>query len=283
MREQRFQTSDGAELAWYERPGEGPPLVFVHAAGFHGRCWDQVAARLAGRRCCALDLRGHGRSAKPAPPYRWPRFAQDLAELGRALDLRGAVGVGHSLGGYAVALAAALAPEVFARLLLIDPVILPRALYGSAPPGEHFAARRRDRWPSPAAMYERFRDRPPFSRWRPEVLRDYCEHGLLPAPDGDGYVLACPPAVEASIYLSSAADDPYPHLAQVRAPALVLRAGQPARDVTDMEASPTAPDLAAHFPDGQDVHLPGYSHFLPMEDPELVARLLRDESAAAPC
>ena len=274
MRQQFFQCSDGTQLAWYEWPGDGPPLLLVHATGFHARCWDQVVARLPERRCYALDLRGHGRSARPAPPYPWPRFAQDVAELARALGLRGALGVGHSLGGYAVALAAALAPEVFARLLLIEPVILPRALYRAAPPAEHFAARRRDRWPSPEAMYERFKDRPPFSRWQPQVLRDYCEHGLLPAPDGDGFVLACPPAVEASIYLSSTADDPYPQLALVRAPVRVLRAGRPARDFAEMDASPTAPDLAAHIPDAQDLHLPGYSHFLPMEDPALVAGYL---------
>ena len=40
----------------------------------------------------------------------------------------------------------------------------------------------------------------------------------------------------------------------------------------DMSSSPTAPDLASHFEHGEDVYLPEYSHFMPMEDPGLVAR-----------
>ena len=50
-------------------------------------------------------------------------------------------------------------------------------------------------------MFERFKDRLPFARWRPEILRDYCDYGVLPR-DGQ-FVLACPPAVEASIYENS--------------------------------------------------------------------------------
>ena len=54
-------------------------------------------------------------------------------------------------------------------------------------------------------MFERFHKRPPFDLWQPQVLRDYCEYGLL--PDGDGFVLACPPEIEASIYQHSNAPD----------------------------------------------------------------------------
>src|SRR5215216_1345039 len=100
---------NGVELALFEWPGAGPPLLFAHAAGFHARCWDQVIGRLPGRHCYAVDLRGHGRSSKPPPPYDWRRFGEDVAALARALGLAGALGVGHSTGGHAVTLAAALA------------------------------------------------------------------------------------------------------------------------------------------------------------------------------
>jgi lipase len=273
---------NGVNLAVYEWPGEGPPVLLAHANSFHARCWDAVVAALPGRRCIAFDQRGHGRSDKPAPPYRWPAFGEDLAALARALGLRGAIGVGHSLGGYATALAAARAPEAFAALLLVDPVILPRARYGHRLEGEHFAARRRNRWASPAAMYERFRDREPFRRWQPRVLRDYCEHGLLPAPDGDGLVLACPPAVEADIYAGASETDIYPEIATVRVPVVVLR-GFPSQvnPAEDLSASPTAPDLAAHFPHGRDVLLREQSHFIPMEVPEVVAAWVRELAEAS--
>ncbi|NTU82702.1 MAG: alpha/beta hydrolase [Chloroflexales bacterium] len=264
-------------LMVYEWPGEGPAILLAHATSFHARCWDQVVAHLPGRRCIAFDQRGHGLSDKPAPPYRWRAFAEDLVALGRALELRGAVGVGHSLGGYATALAAALDPALFAALLLVDPVIFPPHVYGQSLDELHFAARRRNEWDSPEAMYERFRHRPPFSRWKPEVLRDYCQRGLVPAPGGAGYVLACPPTIEAAIYVSASEESIYPELATIQAPTVVLR-GHPhvLNTIDDMSASPTAPDLAAHFRHGRDVELLNHSHFIPMETPTLVAGYIRD-------
>jgi hypothetical protein len=43
-----------------------------------------------------------------------------------------------------------------------------------------------------------------------------------------------------------------------------------------MRSSPTAPDVASHFRHGEDVPLPQYTHFMPMEDPPMVARHILD-------
>ena len=102
----------GTTLAVWDWAGPaGTALLFTHANGFHGRCWDEVIALLPEYRCVALDLRGHGRSAKPAPPASWRTFGEDVAAVARELGLRDAVGIGHSVGGHATALAAALAPR----------------------------------------------------------------------------------------------------------------------------------------------------------------------------
>lgn len=267
-------TLNGVALAMFHWAGAGQPVLFVHANGFHARCWDQVIAQLPGCDCYALDLRGHGRSGKQGLPCAWRQFGEDVAALAREIDLRGAIGVGHSLGGHAVTLAAALAPEAFAQLLLIDPVILPRAAYVGRSDGEHFAARRRDRWESPQAMFERFKDRAPFDRWLPAVLRDYCDYGLVPADDGNGFQLACPPAVEAAIYGGATEADVYPEIATIAVPVTVWRAGRIATHPTDMSGSITAPDLASHFRYGHDRVFAEYSHFLPMEAPEVIAAQL---------
>jgi pimeloyl-ACP methyl ester carboxylesterase len=273
---------NGIDLACYSWPGEGTPVFFAHATGFHARCWDQVIERLPGVPCFAIDMRGHGRSDKPAPPYEWPDFARDVAAAARALGLEGALAVGHSKGGYAIALAAARDPGPFGRLLLIDPVILPRERYGSDFGKEHFAARRRNEWESPQAMFDRFKDREPFSRWDPAVLRDYCDYGLLPNPDGDGFVLACPPEIEAATYAGSArGGEIYDALPNLHIPVRILRAraaeeDQPAGAPMDMSRSPTAPDIANAFPNAEDVYLPQYSHFMPMEDPQFIAGQVRE-------
>lgn len=270
--------SGAEQLAVYEWPGEEPALLFAHATGFHGRIWDQVIRRLPGQRAIAFDFRGHGHSTKPQPPYNWRWFGDDVIAIVDALRLHECVAVGHSKGGHAVVYAAAHRPAAFAALLLIDPVILPSDLYERPPrTGEHFAARRRNEWESPEVMYERFASREPFSGWDRAVLWDYCRHGLLPNPEGPGYVLACPPAVEASIYAGSWGRNIYPEIARIRVPVRVLRARArgPHAVGVDMSASPTAPDLAAQFALGEDVALPHHSHFIPMEAPDLVAEECR--------
>jgi pimeloyl-ACP methyl ester carboxylesterase len=270
-------SANGQQLAVWDWPGDDPPLLFAHATGFHGRCWDRIARMFPGRRRIALDARGHGRSSKPEPPCRWRDFGRDLAAVAAQLEVRGALGIGHSSGGHMTVQAAALRPETYAGLLLLDPTIYPREEYGTPGPDASFTLRRRALWNSADEMFERFRDRHPFRLWQPDILRDYCEYGLL--PNGAGHVLACPPAVEASIYENSktAEADVYPEIAMIQQPVVVMRAGIPRAPGTafDLAASPTAPDLASKFAHGRDVLLAGCSHYIPMEVPERVAEEIR--------
>lgn len=265
----------GVELAVWEWPGEGTPLVFAHATGFHARCWDGVIRRMPGRRALAVDLRGHGRSSKPDPPYPWREFGADLAALTCALGVQGAIGVGHSMGGHSIVSSAIVRPEAYRALVLIDPTIFAPERYGAEPQDSSFIGRRRRYWDSPAEMFANFRERIPFSRWQPEVLRDYCEYGLLPA--GTEWELACPPLVEAAIYPQSVARESNLHeeLSAVAQPVTVVRSAIPwSREKFDLNSSPTVPDLASRFAHGRDVLLSERTHFIPMEDPEWVARLL---------
>jgi pimeloyl-ACP methyl ester carboxylesterase len=277
----RFFEVNGVQLAIFEREGSAPPVFMAHATGFHARCWNQIVARIPHRRAIAFDMRGHGLSSKPDPPYHWRQFGEDTASLARELHLHGATGVGHSMGGHSLALAAALVPEAFAELFLIDPVIMPRALYNGRLREPHYARKRRNHWNSPDEMFERFKDRPPFRDWDQAVLRDYCTYGLVAAADGQGYVLACPPDVEASIYEASTLSDGnlYDEFGKIEAPVTVIRAPRfmPAEGPMDMTASLTAPDLAAHFLRGRDIEVP-HSHFIPMENPALIAGYVNSTS-----
>ena len=271
---------NGVELHLFEWPGDGPTVFFAHATGFHARCWDRVIERLPGVHAYAIDMRGHGRSEKPEPPYHWREFGIDVAAVARQLEFSNVLAVGPSKGGHAITAAAALEPGVFGRLLLVDPVIGPRETIRDRPWGEgdHFAARRRNEWASPQEMFERFATREPFSHWDPEVLRDYCEYGLLPNPAGEGFVLACPPRIEAAVYAGAHADAAiYDAIESLEIPVRILRARSRGESATmDMSGSPTAPDLARHFRHGEDVFLPQYSHFMPMEDPAFIAGQVRE-------
>lgn len=265
-----------AHLAVWERPGAGPPLLFTHATGFHGRLWDRIIEGLPDRHCFAIDLRGHGRSDKDLPSYDWRRFGEDTALVAQELSLHDAIGVGHSLGGYAMALAAAIEPAAFQKLLLLDPVIQMPDRYDGHAKAVDFIARRRLRWNSPEEMFDRFRTRLPFSNWQPDILRDYCQYGLL--PEGDEFILACPPKIEATIYERSNWPDAdiSAELATIETPATIVRSAKlMTREHFDLSASATDPNLSQRMPNARDVYLPHCTHFIPMEHPELVIDALK--------
>jgi pimeloyl-ACP methyl ester carboxylesterase len=262
---------EGLTLGVWDWPGSDPPLVFAHATSFHGRCWDQVIRCFPDRRCIAPDARGHGRSSKPAPPYHWKPFGADLSAIAELLNLKGAVGIGHSMGGHSITAAAVLRPATFSRLLLVDPTIRPSQAYGTEPLDASFIRRRRQRWSGPEEMFENFRPRRPFDRWQPQVLRDYCEYGLLAS--GGEYVLACPPEAEASVYECSkeAEANLDSAISSFSLPVTVLRAGLVIRQLFPTDHRATDPHLAARFPQGRDVLLKELTHLIPMEAPEVVA------------
>ena len=264
------------ELAVWDWPGLGPPAVFVHGTGFHGRCWDESVRALPGRRSIALDLRCHGRSPTPPPPYPWLSFAEDIAAVMDRMNVRGAIGVGHSMGGHALAIAATLDPAAFSKLILIDPVVLhEQYLVPGSSPDFSFAAKRRAHWTSVSEFHDRLASRLPFSGWHPNVLRDYCEHALL--RENGAFRLACMPDTEAAVYTGASVPeaDIRPLLARIVQPTLVLRSGieQPPAGF-DMSGSPTRPDLASYIPGAKDIRLNDCSHFIPMERPAYIASLI---------
>ena len=282
--QQRTVTVRGVDMAYVEwGTGESPTVLLAHATGFHGRCWDAVVRELGdGVHVVAPDLRGHGLTTKRGP-YDWREFGADVTALVEALDLTGLVAAGHSMGGHSIVQAAGRQPARFSKLLLVDPVIMDpdqyadgNARFTAASATEHPVARRRNAWGSVDAMFERFVDRQPFRLWRRDVLLDYCRHGLV--ADGDGFVLACPPLVEASIYMGSAGRDISEIIATLPHPTVVLRGYRKSERDGEMDftQSPTWPGLAAALPNGRDVYLPDLTHFIPMQRPDLVAAYIRE-------
>ena len=271
----------GHSLAAYEWPGEGPTLLLVHATGFHARCWEQVIVKLGGDHVFALDMPSHGRSANRTPPYDWQVFASDIEAVIEQLGLHNVIGVGHSMGAHTLALAAARSPELFAGLILVDPVILSpevqQRMHGKLSAADNPVSRRRNQWASAEEMFENFKHKLPFSAWDHQVLKDYCNHGLVPAGSGEGFELACPPALEAEVYAASTDPFIYQALPKLTMPVDVIRArladGSPREH--DFANSPTWPELAAHLPDGVDEHLGDRSHFIPMETPQWMAERIQ--------
>jgi non-heme chloroperoxidase len=96
----RITTRDGTEL-YFKDWGTGQPVVFSHGWPLTSDAFEDQMFFLArnGYRAIAADRRGHGRSSQPWDGNDLDTYADDLAELVGALDLRDAIHVGHSTGG----------------------------------------------------------------------------------------------------------------------------------------------------------------------------------------
>ncbi len=277
----------GIDLAvhqWAAPGSASAPLVFAHATGFHGRVFDAIVEQFPDHSAHAIDLRGHGQSrntgAGGGPISDWRRVAADVADFLGQAGITGAVGIGHSMGAHTLLQVAADHPGAFCRLVLFDPVILAPEFYAPGQPlysddNPHPAIRRKRDFASPEAMIERFKDRDPYCLFDPRVFADYCRYGLVPAPSGEGYQLACSPEVEASVYASSRSNPGVLEAARsVAIPVLVVRAKH--TDLNDFKSSPTWPELAAILPHGTDLYRPDRTHFHPLEDPADAARIIAD-------
>ncbi|MEP0730377.1 MAG: alpha/beta hydrolase, partial [Parasphingorhabdus sp.] len=224
----------------------------------------------------AVDQLGHGRSAKPVITD-WTMVAAATAELVESLGVKFAASAGHSMGGHCLVQVVDRLPDLFERLVLVDPVIMGREVYQNPPDysaTNEMVAKRRNSWTGPDAMVDRFQDRHPYKLWDPDVLRDYCEYGLLPDGEG-GYILACPPQTEASVYATSASVDPWPMIDRIKQSVTILRAPQIERSgAFDFAGSPTPAGLADSFSDGTDVYLPDLTHFMAMQDPKHIGQLI---------
>lgn len=254
-------------------------IVFVHANGFNARTYRSILAPLAEDfRILAVDQRGHGRSTLPADTAgrtSWDGLRDDLLALLTTLDLRDVVLSGHSMGGTACVLAQAEAPERVRSLVLFDPVVVPSPSdHGIDPeaftnsPLVQGALRRRAVFDSQAAVIGAYTGRGAFKTWTAEMLADYVADGFRERPDGQ-VELSCAPEWEASNF-SSHAHDTWGAFERAQVPIRILKAeiASTCREDPRFDALVAAGRIEAET-------IPGTSHFLPMERPDLVQAELR--------
>jgi pimeloyl-ACP methyl ester carboxylesterase len=279
-----IDTPAGSIAALHWPRADAPRLVFLHANGFCASACRQVLAPLSDAYdVLAYDLRGHGRTALPADPAAikgWRTHADDLMAVLKTLEGRPFALAGHSMGGVISLLAAARLEAKPAAVCMLDPVILPFAVYATAHgpfwplasrrmPLRTGALRRRNGWENREAVIESYRAKPAFARWADEVLEDYLQDGL--AENAEGVTLACAPAWEAANYAAQR-HWPIPAAKRAGAPVHVLKAGVKS---TVMNPGPLIKTGASIDT------LDGAGHLLAMEKPGACADWLKARLDAA--
>ncbi|WP_430462606.1 alpha/beta fold hydrolase [Thalassolituus sp. LLYu03] len=158
------------------------------------------------------DVPGHGLS--PQPHHDMPDWVAMARRVGDALAENAGgkpvVGIGHSMGGVLTMLLASERPELFSRIILLDPVLFSpevllfqrlarkSGLWKRSALVKAVAARRRN-WPDASQMKDELAKKSLYRRWQPQALEHFVEGGSRGATEG-GVELSCNPHWEASIF-----------------------------------------------------------------------------------
>ncbi len=277
----------GGEIAALDFGDAGRPVeaVFLHGNGLNAMTYRSILGPLSlSMRILACDLRGHGASrlaADPEAPRRsWGLFRDDVLAVIEAVATEPLVLAGHSMGATTALLAAAAAPRRVRGLALFEPVILPRfaAALGRLPwtsgrrwrglPIATKAARRRAVFDSAAEAFRSFQGRGAFRTWPETMLADYLAGGLRDRADGS-VELACAPAWEAA-NLAAQDNDARGALRRLAVPISIHRA-EIGSTCGLRAGSRLGPGRRLSL-----VTVPGATHSLPMERPDLVRDVLLD-------
>lgn len=263
-----------------------PLLHFAHGTGFHGATYAPLLAELGDQfRVRAWDARGHGKTRAPlqlALHRQWEEHCEDLLALLEQLVAETKTRLylaGHSLGAVVSCMAAAARPEWVAGLLLVEPVMLKPRYYAMGrvlasvfgfglTPLARAALRRRAVFSNLEEMRDSYRQRGAFRTWEEPFLRAYLSAATR--RHEEGVELACPPKYEAALF-DSFDHDPAIAASRIAVPFSVLTAEHMS---TTLQAQPFFQALGP----GKMKTVPGSTHFLPMELPEIV----REEARRLP-
>ena len=244
----------------YRIEGQGPPLYMVHGIGSRKSTWDPLVAALSPEfTCVSYDLRGHGDSPIPKPPYTLEELVEDLEALRVRLGHERIHVIGHSLGGMIGPAYARAYPE---RVLSVG-------LLSTA------AGRTADDRAKLKAVGEAMQEKGVMPVINTLVERWYTNDFIAARPDliekRKRQVETTPEAVFLSVFWIYATTEMGPWLDQVRCPCLVLT-GE-----LDGGCSPRLNRfMHEQLPDSHLVILDGIKHSILVEGPERVIPHVRE-------
>jgi pimeloyl-ACP methyl ester carboxylesterase len=253
---------DGIHLQLAVWEGRQGPVLLVHGLTANCRCWEGLAAGLAGKyRLLAMDLRGRGLSDKPQSGYSEAHHVRDLEGLIQDLALPPLVLCGHSLGAYIALAFAARHPGRVRGLILMDG--------GGDLDAEQWAQvdgaikpaidRLEHVFPSIDAYLSLMRKAPFLQPWN-SAIETYFRYDLMEVPGG---VRSRTSAAHIREEVTNKHNtSPAPFYPQIACPVLILRATQGILSPEDILLPPAAvAKMLAAIPHAKCVDITGSDHY----------------------
>lgn len=264
-------------IPFHELGGEGQVIHFAHANSFPAGSYRRMLAPLREQyRILAIEQRPLW-PEHTVPPLRstWNQLAEDLIRFLDQHRLSNIPGIGHSLGAVVTMFAAARRPDLFSRIILLDPVFFSERMALASAVTPMFLKRREpwirktlERpvfWPSRADAYAFHRSKRIFADVPDAVMHDYIESGTSEVPGG--VRLRYSPEWEARVYCSL----PFiwRRLAACRVPVFAIRG-----EHSNVLSGSVWKRWQREHPQMAYAEMAGAGHLFPLERPEETAELI---------
>ena len=260
--------------------GSGETIHFAHANGFPASSYHQFVNELLPHfHVIGMNARPLWTDSHHDDFNSWEIAANDLIHFLDEKGLKNIIGIGHSFGAICTLIAANKRPELFRKLIFIEPVVLPKWFYLFSRFAPVFVVKqinpvikktlvRRYQWPNLEAAFKQFRKSKLFSGMNDNALWDYVNSAICDQKKG-GVRLGYSKEWEAQIFLT--VTNPWKDLKKLKHDFLVFRG-----ETSDTIFPQVWKRLKAFNPKGKYVEIQNAGHLVPLEKPTEIAEAIRN-------
>ena len=265
------------QIPYHHFGGEEKLIHFAHANGYPPEGYQQfIAPFLKNHQVIASKFRPLWGNQNPNSIKSWNSFADDMIRFMDSKGLKNVIGMGHSMGGTISIIAAIKRPDLFEKLILIDPVvfswkfllvnkILPRSILKKIVPIAKISAKRRDHWKSKEEVYGLWRKKRVFSKFSDSVLKDFINAAIV--SNGEGVKLLFPKEWETQVYVTA----PYvfSDVLKMKIPITVVKG-----EFTNVITPELWEKWQTAQPQNKFIEFKNAGHLVPLEYPKELAEVL---------
>lgn len=255
-----------------------PIIQFSHANGFPAKSYEHFFQFFDPQyEFSYVNMFGHGRYKAGR---NWQALTQELIADIEAKHSKPVIGLGHSMGGVLTLFASIQRPELFEKVVILDPPLFSRkmrimmginyylGLTQYLVPIAKKAKNRRSRFESREQVYESFKKKSLFKNFDEQCFKDYIQYGFKEAKDGKGVELAYSKEIE---YKGFCSTPYYVGNTQLKRPTYFIHATD--KGVLRSEDLQHLKELFS--PKAQFISFEG-GHLFPFEKPQKTAQLLQN-------